>query len=175
MKTRMKLNSVNQWLMLFANLGVIFGLAALAIEINQSNRIAVREARESNAESMFEVAKLFISSPELMQLQLKLRDRNAPLTEPEREYAKHLAAIYISIWGKLRIQHTTDLLPPGSLQFGINGAQHTIHEYPGLAPFVGDFFKQRNISPKGGDVVWDPIWDALEEVMSRTESNTPIK
>ena len=57
----MNIDSVNKWLTLVANFGVIVGIIFLAIEVNQNNQLMEAEARSlrnsSTADSYFLVAK----------------------------------------------------------------------------------------------------------------------
>lgn len=156
-----KLDNINRWFTLLANLGVVVGLIALAAELDQSNRIASREAREANADTMFEVARMAISSPELTNLFVKMRDPQASLNDIEAEQARHIAAIYISSWGRLLVQYSTGLLPESSLEFGLSGMRHVIAEYPQLHPFIRERLISRGISETSTSFVWGEVFKAM--------------
>jgi hypothetical protein len=57
----MNIDSVNKWLTLVANFGVIVGIIFLAVEVNQNNQLMEAEARSlrnsSTADSYLLVAK----------------------------------------------------------------------------------------------------------------------
>ena len=59
----MDLDKLNQWLTLLANLGVLFGLAILIFEINQTNVMIEAQAAQARADSATNVALARIDSP----------------------------------------------------------------------------------------------------------------
>lgn len=161
---RMKTEKINQWLSLAANFGVIVGLVFLVVELHQANVIAEGEARDRNAEAIFQIAQAISESEELLKLSVKLRKPDPELSPLEDELAKQLAAMYINKWGKLVIQNSTGLLPESSLAFGQAGIAATFDEYPGLSPYVATFLEYRGVTRNNSNPVWGTVWAELIKI-----------
>ena len=158
---KINLDKLDNWLGVFANLGVMIGLIFLIVELDQSNRIAERDSRMVNARSIFDISQLQLETPGILELRTKLRDPEIELSPVEQEQAMLLAAAYLSVWGNLVIQQSTDLLPPGSLRFGMDDIDSTINNLPGLVPYIQEWFLERNISPEIQVPIWAHVWQAV--------------
>lgn len=154
-------DKLNDWLGVFANLGVMIGLIFLIFELDQTNRIAERDSRQANARAIYDMSQLQLEMPGIIELRTRLQDPSNELTPVEQERAELLAAAYSSVWGNLVIQHSTDLLPESSLQFGFSDIDSTINDMPGLVPFIERWFKERGIRPTSSSPVWRHVWQAL--------------
>ena len=161
MTVSLDLDKLNRWLGVFANLGVMIGLIFLIFELDQSNRIAERDSRQANARAIFDMSQLQLEMPGVLELRVKLADRDAELSPIEQEQATLLAAAYLSVWGNLVIQQNTDLLPESSLRFGKLDIDSTIDSMPGLVPFIEEWFVGRNIRPGQSAPIWNHVWEAV--------------
>ena len=157
---KMDLDQLNRWLAVFANLGVMIGLIFLIFELDQSNRIAERDSRQANARAIFDMSQLQLEMPGVAELRVKLADRDAELTPTEQEQARLLAWAYLSIWGNLVIQQSTDLLPESSLIFGKRDIDATVDGLPGLVPYIEEWFIDRDIRPGQSVPIWNHVWEA---------------
>jgi len=158
---KLHLDKLDNWLGVFANLGVMIGIIFLVVELDQSNRIAERDSRMVNARSIFDISQLQLEMPGILELRTKLRDPKNILNPVEQEQAELLAAAYLSVWGNLVIQQSTDLLPAGSLRFGMNDIDTTIDNLPGLAPFIEKWFLERGVPPEINVPIWRHVWEAV--------------
>ena len=61
----MKINDINQWLTLLANFAVLAGIIFLAMEIQQSNRIALSEQDRSRTEHIIALKNQMIENAEV--------------------------------------------------------------------------------------------------------------
>ena len=69
----MNMDSVNKWLTLAANFGVIAGILFLAIELNQNNELLEAEAREARYEFRSRDSnRIFLENPRLVELMVKV-------------------------------------------------------------------------------------------------------
>lgn len=159
----MNTQKLNQWLTLAANIGVILGIAFLAVELNQANTIAQGEARDRNADVILDIAQAISENEKLLGLSVKLRDPNPELSPVEDELAKQLAAMYLAKWAKLVIQNSTGLLPETSLYFSQDGIAATFEEYPGLSPYVARFLEDRGVTSATTNPIWVTVWDEILE------------
>ena len=70
----MSLDSLNKWLSLTANIGVLLGILFLIIEINQNTRATRVEAEWSNANSYGSITNPIISDPEFNEIVIRFRE-----------------------------------------------------------------------------------------------------
>ena len=78
------MDSVNKWLTLAANFGVIAGILFLAIELNQNNELLEAEAREARYEFRSRDSnRIFLENPRLVELMVKVNNRGL-LTQEEQ-------------------------------------------------------------------------------------------
>ena len=68
----MNLDSLNKWLALVANLGVIAGIFFLALETQQNSELIEMQVRQSRSDSGMEVFALMAGNPELSAAMAKL-------------------------------------------------------------------------------------------------------
>ena len=67
----MNLDRLNRWLTLGANLGVLLGLGALIVEINQSNAIAIAEMEQARSDGLREWRQEWATNDHLAPLFVK--------------------------------------------------------------------------------------------------------
>lgn len=78
------MDSVNKWLTLAANFGVIAGILFLAVELNQNNELLEAEAREARYEFRSRDSnRIFLENPGLVELMVKVNNREL-LTQEEQ-------------------------------------------------------------------------------------------
>jgi hypothetical protein len=97
----MEFDRLNKWLTLIANFGVIAGIVFLALEIQQSNRIAVAGTEISVRNGFAAINHSIYSDPNLSKLLVRLADVDDELTidEDMRVYAfvQQLLNTYLAI------------------------------------------------------------------------------
>ena len=65
------MDSLNKWLMLAANVGVITGIVFLTLEISQANKLAETQAQIFRLDQMQEASVTIAESEYLPEIQLK--------------------------------------------------------------------------------------------------------
>lgn len=86
----MKLDNINRWLALLANVGVIAGIVFLAVEIQQNNELLLAQTAYNSRESTTEVAEAIYQNHDL-RVTLSKRARGEELTDLEQLQLKALA------------------------------------------------------------------------------------
>jgi hypothetical protein len=124
---------LGQTIQIVANIGVIAGIIVLAIEINQSNRIAAYTAENTRRALFAELNSNFLVSPELAALGAKLTDRNPDLTDQEEMQAAFLLRRYFNTWANSEEAYRNGLLSEFSWQSTLGDIDATFAEFPGLA------------------------------------------
>lgn len=69
----MNIERFNQWTTLASNMGVLFGIAILVIEINQNTIATESEVTWTHTNAAYDIYYTRVENPELLQLLLKMR------------------------------------------------------------------------------------------------------
>lgn len=70
----MKLDRVNQWLTLGANVGVLLGLGALIVEISQSNALALAQIEQTRSDGLREWRQEWVTNDHIVPLLAKVSE-----------------------------------------------------------------------------------------------------
>lgn len=97
----MKLDNLNRWLTLLANLGVLGGIVLLAIEVQQTTEAQQARLRFDQNERSTEVIEEYFRNPQLAAAYVKLVNQE-PLT---REEAFILSALALRVFRSLEWIH----------------------------------------------------------------------
>ena len=79
----MKLSTINEWLSLIANLGVIAGIIFLAFELQQNSRMMQAQTRNELARGVSDLLATWYANPEVVDAIVK-SNRREELTDEER-------------------------------------------------------------------------------------------
>ena len=160
----MDFDKINKWLSLFANLGVLLGIIFLSLEINQSNQIAIRDARIDVLDAGIGLEQAVLENPDLATLRTKLRSRSPELSETEEEQSKSIAGFYMTQWATINATSQTGFLPAANEQAYLSGASGTIQMYPGLAPYIEEQLIRFNIQPGAFSTIFDVVWEEIRKL-----------
>ena len=78
MEVGVNLDRLNRWLTLGANLGVLLGLAALIVEINQSNALALAQIEQTRSDGLREWRQEWVTNDQIVPLLTKLDSIRPP-------------------------------------------------------------------------------------------------
>ncbi|PCI77449.1 MAG: hypothetical protein COB20_08040 [SAR86 cluster bacterium] len=151
-------------------IAVVLSLAYLAIQIRQSNRLAVREARTSLSEINTAIHQSHLETPHIAELKLKLRDRHCELSDVENEQAESLAATLQLSWGVTGSAHDSGLLPDHVMEIYLNAVTYWFRTYPGLAPFSKRILESSGIRP-GQWPIYTRAWEEIDKLETNDDSS----
>lgn len=83
MEVCVNFDRLNRWLTLGANLGVLLGLGALLVEINQSNALALAQIEQTRSDGLREWRQEWVTNDQIVPLLTKLDS-----IRPPEEYQK---------------------------------------------------------------------------------------
>lgn len=159
----MKLTTLNDWLTLTANVGVLVGILFLSLEIRQSNRIAVNasaaefrtQAQDINR-SVFELAgdDQFIG---------KLLNLDAQLTDVELARATMFARSFLNLWAYADASYKNGLVDDLVYQASIADIDIIFDEFPGALPsfsYLAEAYDVRELAQDSE--IWRELIDQLE-------------
>jgi hypothetical protein len=155
----MNTDSINKWLSLIANLGVLIGIIFLSIQIGQANRIAERDGRSSLVSQYVELHTQIIESPEFTELMVKLSNPNAELTAQETVKARSLSPVLINWAANLNISYESDLVSGEPIERQFGAITNIMRSAPGIVPFL-----EESMAPRGTMVFFDRVWDEIERL-----------
>jgi len=127
---------VNNWLTLFANLGVLVGIVFLAVEVRQSNRIAVATTEISVREQFRSNNEAVLANDAIAELLVKAADVNAELSDVETE--KLFAYLFASIntWKSIEIAYENGMLPRATFDVVLDDIRAVLQDYPAVRPLA---------------------------------------
>ena len=157
----MKLGTLNRWLSLLANVGVLIGILFLSYELSQTNRIAQRDSRLGNMDTTIDFNQMILENPQLTELNIKLQSESQTLSSIEEEQARMVAGIHLARWGRYYVLSSTELIEDRNLAVGISSIGSTIENYPGLKPFLVQSLENLEIEPTTEAAVYAEIWEHL--------------
>ena len=131
----MKFDSINKWLTLIGNVGVIFGILFLAIELQQANRIAISTAESDIRSKYMDLGSIEIENPELLEAQLSLSTPGMELTPIQdmmiRRYVRSSLVFFMGV----EAAHDSGLMSESTFYSYLNVATATLEATPELAPY----------------------------------------
>jgi len=157
----MNFDKTNRWLTLFANLGVLVGILFLVLEINQSNRIAVRDARNELTAQQHAVQMTFLENPDVASIMAKL-SAGEELSREEKFRAQSYAMIILNEAASLNLTYENAFISDPVLRryMKIHSAQ--IDRVPGIAPYLLNALQETGLDNRGVSPIFDNLLDAAE-------------
>jgi hypothetical protein len=159
-----KLDDLNKWLTLIANLGVLVGIIFLSMEINQSNRIAERDGRSDLVAEQSALEDFIIENTEMSALLVKLSEGSVELTSLEELQLNSFVQKLILHMADLYISYETGFLAGGALQRQIYGFGRIIERVPGIAPYLAEEMRVQGIYQPDTNPVFDEVYKLVESV-----------
>ena len=146
------------------NLGVILGILFLAVELQQSNRIAIGTAEAELRERYIELGNLEIENPNMAQAVLALREKDTELTPIQdlllRRYARNHATFFMSV----ESAYDGGLITEDSLNSWLNVAGNTVNSEQGLAPYLSRIFRVREDEDLADNIMLSHILDSIDKL-----------
>ena len=165
----MALEKLNEWLGLLANLGVFAGLVFLAVEIQQSNRIAVGTAESGWTLQASEVNRSVVENEVTAKLAGKLSTPNPKLTVAEEAQAKFFARQFSNLWTSAARLHANGLMEDTSFAEAVLDVEVTLRELPGLAPHIAYLYEVYKVQP-GASAISDAVFSGLSKMENVKDS-----
>ena len=139
----MNLDTLNKWLTLVANLGVLVGLIFLIVELNQSNRIAIYEAESTRRSQFIGMNTSRIENPEIIA---KLMKPNPNLSEIEWVQALYTARQQTNTWIDAENAVINGLLSDETYDEIFRDIDTVVTEMPGLIPAFEYLFEKYEVN-----------------------------
>jgi hypothetical protein len=108
----MKTESINQWVMLVANLGVVIGIILLIFELNQNQDMVEAEIRNAIAKDLSDALIVIALDEEMPEILIK-DPSETPLTPVEKIKVQLLLGANFQRWENIHYQYRNGLYDEG--------------------------------------------------------------
>ena len=143
----MKLDKLNKWLTLVANLGVLIGVFFLVAEMRQSNSIANREAASEISTSGSELNSFVLENQEFAMLRSKLRDANANLSPLEQEQVLSWTLMQLNHWTLVNNSYENGLIDEPIYEIQLQAGLRLVRRYPGMFNYLAEIVNELGDAP----------------------------
>lgn len=103
-----EISRLNEWLTLFANIGVVAGIFFLALEVSQNSRMMEAQTRAQITQSVTDLIQSD-RDPNIAEALLKL-DAGEILSEKDIHYLESRARLFLRTWENTYYQYENGLL-----------------------------------------------------------------
>ena len=157
----MKTKILSDWLTLAANFGVIAGILFLALEIRQSNRIALVTNEVSIRQTYAESNRATFTNKESAELIARAQDSGAKFDATELEMLSAYVFSQLNLWAAIEIAYDNDMLPYETFDDSQDDMRAFIKYYPAMR----SLFRNTMVDyPSGKDSeVYRVIHEAIKE------------
>lgn len=129
----MKRIEIGQSLSILANLGVLAGIVFVALEIRQSNRIAVGTTSYELNRNWMELNELYMTNPDLLSLMVELGDENfVPGNAQQRELAEAYARRLLNNWFSIEEAYDNGIASDALYLTAAEDVRAVIEKRPGV-------------------------------------------
>ncbi len=132
----MKKVDLVQMLQILANVGVIAGIVFLAIEIQQSNRIAKATTEIEIRDNWSSINAAIYSDPAIAELLVKCKSVDPKLTEVEKEQASAFVFQWVNNWLAIEHAYNNGMVTQDTYAEVNDDIRLLVGIYPGLVPFL---------------------------------------
>ncbi len=125
---------INTWLTLCANIGVLVGIIFLAVEVRQSNSIAIATTEISVREQFRSNNEMVLTNDAVAELLAKAADVNAEFSDVETEKLYAYMFVYINTWKSIEIAYENGMLPRATFDVVLDDIREILLGYPAVRP-----------------------------------------
>ncbi len=133
---KLKKIDLGQLLQILANVGVIAGIVFLAVEIRQSNRIAIATTEIEIRNNWAPINSAIYSDQNIAELLVKCREVDPILTEVETEQAIAFIFQWANSWLAIEEAYKNGMVSAETFATVEDDIRLVVEVYPGLIPFL---------------------------------------
>ena len=140
---------------------LLASLVFLAMEINQSNKIAIASVQYDILSDFNEYHRQVLADPEVAEFISKLENADDTTLSPADNARAHaFVTIFINLWYAIQTAHDNGQLTDDDFRAYLEDAQHALRRYPRAVPY----FKASVESTPSlhGLEIFQPIFEANE-------------
>ena len=131
----MKSDTLNKWLSLAANLAVLIGIIFLALEIQQSNRIASASMELGIRQNFISIQEYMLVNEDVAGLLAKARDPDAQFTPTEDERIWGFIYAHLNQWISVELSYRQGLVSDFTFQQVKEDIASVLPYTPSMIPY----------------------------------------
>ena len=135
----MQTERINKWLTLFANFGVLVGIIFLAVEVQQSNRIAIATTEISIRDQFSSINEQILTNDAVAELLVKAADADTKLSAVETEKLYAYLYVYMNTWVGIEIAYENGMLPRSTFDEALDDVRIVLQDYPALHSLAREY------------------------------------
>jgi hypothetical protein len=112
------------------------GIVFLAVEVRQSNRIAIATTEISVRDQFRSNNEMVLANDAIADLLVKAADANAEFSDAEIEKLYAYLFVYINAWKSIEIAYENGVLPRATFDVVLDDLRVVLKEYPALRPMA---------------------------------------
>ncbi len=132
----MNTERINKWLTLLANFGVLVGIIFLAVEVRQSNRIAIATTEIGVRGQFKTINELVLANDAVAELLVKAADANAEFSAVETRKLNAYLHANVNTWMSIERAYENGMLPRATFEVALDDVRGVFQEHPALRPLV---------------------------------------
>ncbi len=161
-KALLNTEDVNKWLTLLANTGVLVGIIFLALEIRQSNRIAIASTEINIREQFKTINELVLANDTVAVLLVKAKDTSSEFSDVEMEKLYSYLYAHMNTWMGLEVAYDNGMLTRETFDAALDDVRGVLGEYPAMKPIAQDIME--SYASAADSDIYDAIRDVLEVI-----------
>ncbi len=140
---------------------LLASLVILAMEINQSNKIAIASVQYDILSDFNEYHRQVLADPEVAEFISKFEYADDTALSPAEKVRAHaFVTIFINLWYAIQTAHDNGQLTDDDFRAYLEDAQHALRRYPRAVPY---FKASVESTPSLHDLeIFQPIFEANE-------------
>lgn len=115
---------------------MLVGIIFLALEIRQSNRIAIAATEISVRDQYKAINELVVANDAVAELIAKAHDANAEFSDAEIEKLYGFLYAHINTWMSIEIAYSNGMLPRETFDLALEDVRGVLNDYPALKPLA---------------------------------------
>ena len=130
---------VNRWLTLLANVGVLAGIVFLALEVRQSNRIAIATTELSVWGTYVSLNQMSLEYEGMAALLVKAGNSDAEFTPEEGEKLAGYLYSFINAWYSIEVANDNGMVSDSTFSIIRADIRNLLDWYPALRPIMREY------------------------------------
>ncbi len=148
---------------------VIISLLFVALEIRQSNRIALSQSETDFRSRVIEIQSRVIENDDIAAALVKMRSEDAQLTPEENEKIYAWAISLQTNWKSVSAAFEHGLVSQSTMNTILEAPTVNISKYPGLKPYFRQISEEYNFRENPTNV-WQAIFREIDSNNSSTDT-----
>ena len=155
---------INYWVTLAANIGVLAGILFLALEIRQSNRIAIATTEIGVRTNYAALNESIFSNRDVAELLTRAYTPASDFTPADTEMLWAYVGWHVNQWFSVETAYDNGMVPKTTFEMVMNDIDVFVDSYPASAPILHETFE---IYPAMKDT---KIHRAVEQALSTLDN-----